>query len=103
MKSCRAPMRSCSCASKRSEPPATTCRRYQDLAAGYGLTVKRAAQLKPGCIIMHPGPVNRDVEIDATLVRSERSRIERQVQNGVYVRMAALERSLAQPSRERVA
>lgn len=76
---------------------------YQDLAAAYGLTARRAALLKPGCIIMHPGPVNRDVEIDGSLVRSDRSRIERQVENGVYVRMAALERSLGQPLRERVA
>lgn len=76
---------------------------YEDLARCYGLTLARAAQLKPHCIIMHPGPVNRDVEIDGSLVRSERSRIERQVENGVYVRMAALERSLGSSARERVA
>jgi aspartate carbamoyltransferase catalytic subunit len=75
----------------------------RDLASGFGLTAQRAAQLKPGCIFMHPGPVNRDVEIDGALVRAENSRIERQVENGVYVRMAALERSLGQPLRERVA
>ena len=76
---------------------------YQDLATSYGLTRARAAALRPHCIIMHPGPVNRDVEIDGSLVRSERSRIERQVENGVFIRMAALERSLGQPTRERVA
>lgn len=76
---------------------------YADLAASYGLTRSRAASLKPDCIIMHPGPVNRDVEIDGSLVRSERSRIERQVENGVFVRMAALEKSLGAPTRERVA
>jgi aspartate carbamoyltransferase catalytic subunit len=76
---------------------------YQDLARSYGLTQARAALLRPHCIIMHPGPVNRDIELDASLVRCERSRIERQVENGVYVRMAALERALGQATRERVA
>ncbi|MDQ6767755.1 MAG: aspartate carbamoyltransferase catalytic subunit [Candidatus Eremiobacteraeota bacterium] len=79
---------------------------YDDLAKSYGLTMDRARALKPHCIIMHPGPVNREVEIDGALVRSERSRIERQVENGVYVRMAVLERSLVTPltpARERVA
>ncbi len=76
---------------------------YQDLARSYGLTKARATLLRPHCIIMHPGPVNRDVELDGSLVRSERSRIERQVENGVYVRMAALERSLGAVTRERVA
>ncbi len=72
----------------------------EDFARSYGLTLDRAAKLKPHCIIMHPGPVNRDVELDGSLVRSERSRIERQVENGVFVRMAALERSLGSPLRE---
>ncbi|MBV8164675.1 MAG: aspartate carbamoyltransferase catalytic subunit [Candidatus Eremiobacteraeota bacterium] len=74
-----------------------------DLAAFYGLTEERAAQLPPHAIIMHPGPVNRDVELAAALVRDPRSRIERQVENGVYVRMAALEQCLGRPARERAA
>jgi aspartate carbamoyltransferase catalytic subunit len=72
----------------------------QDLAASYGLSLARAATLKPHCIIMHPGPVNRDVEIAHSLVRDPRSRIERQVENGVYVRMAVLERALGAPARD---
>lgn len=76
---------------------------YQDLAASYGLTETRAALLPPHCIILHPGPVNRGIELSEALVRSERSRIERQVENGVFIRMAALERSLGTPARERVA
>lgn len=76
---------------------------YQDLARGYGLTLQRAALLRPGCIIMHPGPVNRDVEIEGALVSDERSRIERQVENGVYVRMAVLEQCVGAAARERVA
>ncbi len=74
-----------------------------DLARSYGLTLARENQLKPECIIMHPGPVNRDVEIDGSLVAGPRSRIERQVENGVSMRMAVLEHSLPTVIRERVA
>jgi aspartate carbamoyltransferase catalytic subunit len=74
-----------------------------DLARAYGLTIARANALPPHAIIMHPGPVNRGYELDGALVRSERSRIERQVENGVYMRMACLERSLHAQARERVA
>ena len=50
--------------------------------------------MKPGSIIMHPAPVNRDVEIADSLVQSKRSRIFKQMENGVYVRMAVLKRAL---------
>lgn len=61
----------------------------------YGLTLEREVQMKPNAIIMHPAPVNRDVEIDDELVECERSRIFDQVRNGVFVRMAILETILA--------
>ena len=48
--------------------------------------------MKPNAIIMHPAPVNRDVEIDSDLVECNRSRIFKQMENGVYVRMAVLEK-----------
>ncbi|MCM3087358.1 aspartate carbamoyltransferase catalytic subunit [Bhargavaea ginsengi] len=57
----------------------------------YGLTSARAERMKKGAIIMHPAPVNRGVEIADELVEHSRSRIFRQVENGVYVRMAVLE------------
>ena len=60
----------------------------------YGLTVEREKRMKPGSIIMHPAPVNRDVEIAYSLVQSKRSRIFKQMENGVYVRMAVLKRAL---------
>ncbi|MDP4106818.1 MAG: aspartate carbamoyltransferase, partial [Bacillota bacterium] len=60
----------------------------------YGLTVEREKSMKPRSIIMHPAPVNRNVEIADSLVECERSRIFKQMQNGVFVRMAALKRSL---------
>lgn len=64
---------------------------YREL---YGLTVERAARMKPHAIIMHPAPVNRDVEIDDQLVECERSKIFEQMSNGVPIRMAVIERAL---------
>jgi aspartate carbamoyltransferase catalytic subunit len=60
----------------------------------FGLTVAREKTMKRESIIMHPAPVNRDVEIADCLVECDRSRIFKQMQNGVFVRMAALKRSL---------
>jgi aspartate carbamoyltransferase catalytic subunit len=60
----------------------------------YGLTVERAARIAPHAIIMHPAPVNRDVEIDSDLVEHPQSRIFPQMQNGVPIRMAVIERAL---------
>lgn len=57
----------------------------------YGLTVERAKRMKPNAIIMHPAPVNRDVELADELVESLQSRIIEQMSNGVFVRMAILE------------
>ena len=57
----------------------------------FGLTKDRAARLKPECLIMHPGPVNRGVEIDSEVADDPRhSVILEQVTNGLAVRMAAL-------------
>jgi len=61
----------------------------------YGLTVKREAAMAPHAIIMHPAPVNRDVEIDDELVECERSQIFAQMGHGVPIRMAVLERALS--------
>lgn len=56
----------------------------------YGLNQERASWLKPQTIIMHPGPVNRGVELDSSLADSERSVILQQVANGIFTRMAVL-------------
>lgn len=56
----------------------------------FGLTVERERKMKEKAIILHPGPVNRGVEIDTSLVECERSRIFKQMSNGVFVRMAVL-------------
>lgn len=56
----------------------------------YGLTKEREAKMKDAAIIMHPAPINRGVEIDSDLVECERSRIFKQMNNGVYIRMAIM-------------
>jgi len=57
----------------------------------YGVTSERASRLQPQAIIMHPAPVNRDVELASELVESPQSRIFTQMHNGVFMRMAMLE------------
>ena len=57
----------------------------------YGLTEARAEKMKKHAIIMHPAPVNRDVELADSLVEAMQSRIITQMSNGVYIRMAILE------------
>lgn len=66
----------------------------EEYLQAYGLTKEREQKMKPASIIMHPAPVNRNVEIDEDLIECERSRIFKQMENGVYVRMAVLKRSL---------
>lgn len=61
-----------------------------DYHEAYGLTIERERQMKPKSIIMHPAPVNRNVEIADELVECERSRIFKQMENGVFVRMAII-------------
>ncbi|QAY65440.1 aspartate carbamoyltransferase catalytic subunit [Paenibacillus protaetiae] len=63
--------------------------------AQYGLTVERAAKIGSHAIIMHPAPVNRNVEIDSELVEHPQSRIFTQMANGVPIRMAVIERALS--------
>ena len=60
----------------------------------YGLTLDRYNKLKDTAIIMHPAPVNRDVEIADELVESEKSRIFTQMHNGVFARMAMIHKVL---------
>nr|WP_188206496.1 aspartate carbamoyltransferase catalytic subunit [Alkalibacillus aidingensis] len=57
----------------------------------YGLTKDRERKMKPRSIILHPAPVNRGVEIDSELVECDRSRIFKQMNNGVYIRQAIID------------
>ncbi len=78
---------------KGAEPAkASPIASIREFRAFYALTVERAARLKPGAVVMHPGPINRGIELDAEVADGERSVILRQVSNGVIVRMAVLER-----------
>ncbi len=61
-----------------------------EYTALFGLTKARAEKLRPKCLIMHPGPINRGVEIDSDIADSGRSVILDQVTNGLAVRMAVL-------------
>lgn len=56
----------------------------------FGLNLRRENLLKKGAFIMHPGPINRGVELDTPLADSDRSVILTQVTNGVAVRMAVM-------------
>ncbi len=62
----------------------------REYTAGYGLTSRRATMLGDGAWIMHPGPINRGVEIAADVADQSNSLITNQVANGVAVRMAVL-------------
>ena len=61
-----------------------------EYAANYGVDERVLDYAKPNAIILHPGPVNRGVELTSGVIDHERSRIEDQVLSGVAVRMAAL-------------
>jgi aspartate carbamoyltransferase catalytic subunit len=56
----------------------------------YQINAERLQVADPGCIVMHPGPINRGVEIDDPTADGERSAITSQIENGVFVRMASL-------------
>jgi len=63
--------------------------------ARYGLTEERLALAAPHAMVLHPGPMNRGVEIADAVADGARSLIRRQVANGVAVRMAVLEMLVA--------
>ncbi len=62
----------------------------REYTARWGMTSERAARLKPDTVVMHPGPMNRGIEIADDVADSPRSLVIDQVSNGVAVRMAVL-------------
>lgn len=60
----------------------------------FGLTEKRLKLAKRDAIIMHPGPMNRDVEITSAIANSTQSVIQEQVRNGLFIRMALFDHFL---------
>ncbi len=67
----------------------------REYARTFGLNERVLARAKPDAIVMHPGPINRGVEIDPSIADGSRSVILDQVESGVAVRMAVLERVIA--------
>jgi aspartate carbamoyltransferase catalytic subunit len=61
----------------------------------YGLRLEHMALAKPDAIVMHPGPINRGRELSSEVADSQRSVILNQVENGIAVRMAVLEKVVA--------
>ena len=70
----------------------------QNYVRDYRLDERRLALARPSLVVLHPGPMNREVEITSGVADGPRSRIRQQVANGVPVRMAVLERALGQAS-----
>lgn len=68
----------------------TAIKDVADYRHHYGLTSKNLANAKPGVKIMHPGPINRDVEIDTEIAYGPNSLILEQVKNGIAIRMAVM-------------
>lgn len=66
----------------------------EEYLTNYGLSKSRYDEMQKHAIIMHPAPFNRGWEIDTDLVESPKSRIFKQMENGVYARMAVIERAL---------
>jgi aspartate carbamoyltransferase catalytic subunit len=62
----------------------------QEYYRRYGLTEQRLRAAKPDAIVMHPGPINRGIEIDSRVADSERSVILQQVSHGIAIRMAVM-------------
>ena len=60
----------------------------------YGMTLERMNKMKDNAIIMHPAPINRDVEIADEVAECPKSRIYKQMTNGVYIRMAVISDAL---------
>lgn len=66
----------------------------EEYLKNYGLTMEKVELMKKSAIIMHPAPFNRKTEIDDDVVECKKSRIFKQMTNGVYLRMAVLKRGL---------
>ena len=66
----------------------------KDYNSNYGLNKENVTKMKENAIIMHPAPFNRNVEISDDVVECDKSRIFNQIENGVFVRMAMIEKAL---------
>ncbi|NDB17775.1 MAG: aspartate carbamoyltransferase catalytic subunit [Actinobacteria bacterium] len=76
---------------QRERMPAGVDVSSAEFTRALGLTTARAARMRAHAMVMHPGPMNRGVEIDSEVADSARSLIVEQVRQGLYTRMAVLE------------
>jgi aspartate carbamoyltransferase catalytic subunit len=67
----------------------------------YGLDRAKLALAKPDCIVMHPGPINRGVEIESAVADGPQSVILNQVTNGIAIRMAVMSMAMGGQLAER--
>ncbi len=67
----------------------------------YGLNQDKLALAKPDCIVMHPGPINRGVEIESAVADGPQSVILNQVTNGIAIRMAVMSMAMGGQVAER--
>ena len=72
----------------------------REFATLYGVDVDRDRRMKEGAIIMHPGPINRGIELTPEVADGPRSMVLTQARNGVAVRMACLRLCLDARSRQ---
>lgn len=63
----------------------------EDYHQKYGLNAKRLSLAKPNALVMHPGPINRGVEISSDVADGVQSQIMQEVENGVFIRMAVFD------------
>jgi aspartate carbamoyltransferase catalytic subunit len=66
----------------------------------YGLTEEKLKYAKPDAIVMHPGPINRGVEIASSVADGQQSVILEQVTHGIAIRMAVMSMALASQSEQ---
>ena len=64
----------------------------------FGLTAERLRKAKPDAIVMHPGPANRGIEIESSVMDGNQSVILQQVTYGIAVRMAVMSMIASQPA-----
>lgn len=74
----------------------------EEYAREYCLTPERLEVAKPDCRVLHPGPLNRGIEISEAVAESNRALVERQVTHGVAVRMATLLALATRPGRSEI-
>jgi aspartate carbamoyltransferase catalytic subunit len=86
---------------ERNVPPGGVALDLEDYKRGYQLTAKRLARARKGAIVLHPGPINRGLEITDEVADGPQSVILHQVTCGVAVRMAALVLCIGALERER--